>query len=74
MKTIDAKVRSWGRSLGMVIPREAVLKENLKEGDTIQILIKKEGKNPLKKTFGILKGHINTKQLLKEADKELWND
>ena len=75
METVRAKVRSWGRSLGIVIPKGAVIKEGIKDGDGVEIFIKKEGKNPLKETFGILKDRkINTEKLLKEVDKELWND
>ena len=75
MEAVHARVRNWGRSLGVVIPKEAAKKVGIKEGDSVEILIKKEEENPLKKTFGALKGReIDTDKLLKEVDEELWND
>ena len=74
METVHAKVRSWGRSLGIVIPKGAVIKEGIKDGDNLEFFIKKEEENSLKKTFGSLKMKTPTEQLLKEADEELWDD
>jgi hypothetical protein len=68
----EAQVREWGRSVGIVIPREAVIKEKIKVGDNVRILIKKKS-NPLKETFGILKLKKSTDELLKEIDKEGWD-
>ena len=74
MEAVHARVRNWGRSLGIVIPKETANKEGIKDGDNVEILIKKERENPLKKTFGTLKMKTPTEQLLKEADEELWDD
>ncbi len=76
MEVIEVNLRSWGRSIGVVIPKETILKENLKEGDKIELMIiKKKDFNPIKKTFGLLKNTpIDTENVLKEADKELWDE
>ena len=59
--------------MGIVIPREAVLKERLKEGENVEIIIVKRS-NPITETFGRLKGKLDAKALLKELDKEGWDD
>lgn len=69
----EAQIRGWGRSLGIVIPKEAAIKGRIKIGDNVKILIKKEH-NPLKETFGILKLKRRTDEILKEIDKEGWNE
>ena len=73
MKEVEAQVREWGRSLGVVIPKEAALEEHLKEGDTVKLLILKKS-NPIKKTFGTFKFKKNTEEMLKEADTESWDE
>lgn len=69
----ETQVKEWGRSFGIIIPKEAVIKERIKPGDTVKILIKKKA-NPLKETFGILKLKRSTKEILDEIDKEGWNE
>ena len=41
MIEVRAKIRKWGRSFGVVIPKEMVLKERLKENETVKLLIVK---------------------------------
>ena len=70
---ITSQVRRWGRSVGIVIPKETVKKANIKAGDEIRLFV--IGKNnPLQETFGILKPKRPTEQVLKEVDRELWNE
>ena len=75
MKMIEteAQVKEWGRSVGIVIPKDAVLRERISVGDTVKILIKKKG-NPLKGTFGIIKFKRSTEEILREIDKEGWDE
>ena len=54
MHTIESHVRSWGRSIGVVIPKEIVVKEKLGEGDAVEFILFKKS-NALKETFGRLK-------------------
>ncbi len=75
MIEVTATIRKWGKSKGVVIPRDAVLKEKLKTGEEVELLIrKKSGKNPLKETWGTIKFSRPIEAILKEVDKELWND
>ncbi len=39
---IKSKLRPWGNSLGLTVPREIVIKEDLKANDTLFFEIKKE--------------------------------
>jgi len=44
----EVQLRKWGRSVGTVIPKEALDKEHLKAGQTVKLLIIKKTKtNPL---------------------------
>ena len=73
MLEMESTLREWGRSIGVVIPREKIKEENLNEGDKVKILILKE-RNPVKQTFGIAKLKKTTKKMLEESDKELWDE
>ncbi len=66
---IKTKVKQWGNSVGIIIPREAVDRMNLKLGESIIVDIKrKEG--VLRELFGSLR-FGDSKRLLKEARKEM---
>ncbi len=69
----ESDLRNWGRSIGVVIPKKLIEKENLKPGDTVQLRIVKK-QNPLRQVFGSVKMKIDTQKLLDESDKELWDD
>lgn len=73
MKEVKTQAREWGRSLGLVIPRETVLEEEIKPGDTVQMFIVKK-RNPLAETFGKLKFKKSTDEMLKESDREAWDE
>ncbi|MBN2067215.1 MAG: AbrB/MazE/SpoVT family DNA-binding domain-containing protein [Candidatus Diapherotrites archaeon] len=72
MVEITSQVRRWGRSVGVVIPKEAAEKAHIKTGDKVRLLIM--GKNPLHETFGILKLKRPTEEILKEVDREGWDE
>ncbi|MFA4855663.1 MAG: AbrB/MazE/SpoVT family DNA-binding domain-containing protein [archaeon] len=70
---ITSQVRQWGRSVGIVIPKDAAEKANIKTGDKVRLLIMGKN-NPLKETFGILKLKRPTEEILGEIDKEGWDE
>lgn len=70
---IETTVRKWGRSLGVVIPKEAVLNAKLRKGEKIHLTINKE-KSPFKAIFGTLKTSRSTAEILKEVDQEGWDE
>lgn len=73
MIEVEAKVRKWGRSLGVVIPKEKIKEEGIKENETIKLLIAKRT-NVLKETFGTLKFKKSTDEMMQEIDRELWGE
>jgi len=74
METINTKVRKWGNSFGIVLPKSVVNKQKIKEGIQVEIHIRTKDKSKVKDIFGILKGKIgDTEKLMQEVNKELWN-
>ena len=73
MLEVEAKVRKWGRSFGVVIPKDKIKEEGIKENETIKLLIAKKT-NVLKETFGTMKFKRSTQEILEESDREDWNE
>ena len=73
MVEVLAKIRTWGRSLGVVIPKEKAEEAKLKSGDEVRLLIL-DKKNPIRETFGIAKFSRPTQEILDEVDREGWDD
>lgn len=73
MTTVQVQIRKWGQSLGLVIPKETVDKNSLSDGEKVDIIILKRT-NALKETFGKVKFKRPIATILKEVDKEAWND
>ena len=73
MIEVEAKVRKWGRSFGVVIPKEKIKDEGIKENETIRLLVSKKT-NVLKETFGTFKFKKSTQEMLDEIDKESWDE
>ncbi len=73
MLEVKAKVREWGRSLGVVLPKDAAEGEGIRKDDTVTLLIGKSS-NALKETFGTLKFKRTTDEILKESDEESWDE
>ncbi|MBS3149239.1 AbrB/MazE/SpoVT family DNA-binding domain-containing protein [Candidatus Woesearchaeota archaeon] len=71
----EAKLKAWGNSIGIVLPKESLKEENLNVNDEVEVIIRKKS-NPLKDIFGKLKefkakSNKSTEVILKEIDKEL---
>ena len=73
MIEVESKVRKWGRSFGVVIPKEKIKEEGIKENETIILLIGRKT-NVLKETFGTLKLKRMTQEILDESDREDWDE
>lgn len=71
MGAAAAQVREWGSSLGIVIPKDIVQQDNLSNGDTVFIVVRKT--NALKDFFGKVKLKRSTDEILREIDEEGWN-
>ncbi len=74
MIEVKTKLRKWGNSFGIVVPQKAASSGQIKEGDEVIVLLKKEEKgNVLKEMFGTFKFKKSTDKILREIDKELWD-
>jgi antitoxin component of MazEF toxin-antitoxin module len=74
MDKANVKVKKWGNSFGIILPRDIVNSQNIQEGIEIEISVQAKDKTRVKNIFGILKRKFgkNTEELMKETDKELW--
>ena len=74
MEIIETKVKRWGNSLGIIIPSEAAETRNIRENDDIKVLIVKDSRKVLKRTFGLLKGKLTkpTQQIKDELRRDLY--
>ena len=70
---VKAKLRKWGNSYGVRIPKKMVEAEGLKEGEEVEVSVGKET-NVLRETFGTFKSDDkrSTAEILKEMDRELY--
>lgn len=75
MIEIEAQVKRWGRSFGIIIPMEKIREANIVENEKVRITLNKK-RNPFIETFGILKGKIksSTKKIMEEINKEGWDE
>lgn len=67
--TINAVVRKWGNSLGVVFPAEFVKENRLKPNDKVHITVVKEA--DLRNVFGSLKAKMNGQEF-KDFVREGW--
>ncbi len=66
-----AKIKTWGSSLGIVIPSQVVKEEQLKPGAEVLVDIKK--KPTLREVFGIAKDWKIDPQKLKDQLRKEWS-
>ena len=67
----ETRLKAWGNSIGVVIPKEDIKKEGLHVDQKVKVIITPVKTLKVKDIFGKLKLGINTKELLKEVDEEL---
>ncbi len=56
MVIFESKIRKVGSSLGLLIPKEIVDCENIKEAQIVKVAILKKDKSLIDKAFGIAPG------------------
>ena len=66
IKIIVSKIRKWGNSFGVVIPKEEITKMNVGRGEEVILEITKKD-NPLKELFGFGKNHKISKKTFNET-------
>jgi len=67
---IKAKIKKWGNSIGILIPKEAIRKENIKPDQEVTVLISAKPITKGKDIWGTLKFKESTEKLMREIDKE----
>ena len=73
MIEFESKLKQWGNSFGVIVPKQSLLREHLKEGDKVKLFILKST-DVLKKTFGTAKFKRTTSEILKEGDRQSWDE
>ncbi len=73
MIEVQTKLKKWGNSFGLVVPTKLIEKENLSEGNEVTVLVIKKAVN-LRQFFGVHKFKKSVEEMMKEGDKELYND
>ena len=67
----ETRLKAWGNSIGIVIPKEDIKKEGLHLDQKVRIVITPVKTLRVKDIFGKLKLKKSAKELLKEVDEEL---
>lgn len=70
MTMFKAKVKQWGNSLGIVIPKEIVEKVHIKPHQLLFLEVKPD---PLKEAFGSLKAWKIDSQKMKDELRKGWH-
>lgn len=68
---IKCRARQWGNSIGIILPKRVVEENNIKPYEEIVIEVKGKAGNVLRELYGSIKFSKPTRQLLKEARKDL---
>ena len=74
MIEIKTKLKRWENSFKIIIPNKIIKQINLKEGEEVIILFRKKRNNFLREMFGFHKFSKPTAQLMREMDKELYDN
>ena len=67
----ETRLKAWGNSVGIVIPKEDIKKEGLHLDQKVKVLITPIKTLKVKDIFGKLKLKKSAKELLKEVDEDL---
>ena len=75
MSTIQAKVKRWGNSFGIIIPSETIAKRKIKENQNLSVIILEDSRKAFEETFGIGRGKIKktAQQIKDELRRELYD-
>ena len=73
MIELEGEFKKWGNSAGLRVSKKDLFKNKFRFNEKVKILVL-PSKNVLKETFGTGKFKGSTEKLLKESDRELYND
>ena len=74
MEKINATVKKYGNSFGIILPKELIESQKPKEGSNIDLVIQPKNITKVKDIFGLMKGKLkrDTAEVLKEVDRDFW--
>jgi antitoxin component of MazEF toxin-antitoxin module len=74
MVQIETKVKRWGNSFGVIIPKETISSKKIKENQKINIVILENSEQTFKETFGSLKNKLkkSSQGMKNEFRRELY--
>lgn len=68
----ETKLKKWGNSMGVIIPKERVRKEKLREEQTVRVIVNPIRSVKVKDIFGKLKEwKSSTRGISRKANKEI---
>ena len=73
MVEFEGEFKRWGNSAGLRVSKKDLIKNRFRFNEKVRILVLPK-KNVLKETFGTGKFKGSTEKLLKQVDKELYDD
>ncbi|MEK6932562.1 MAG: hypothetical protein AABW56_02085 [Nanoarchaeota archaeon] len=73
MIELEGEFKRWGNSAGLRVKIKDLVKNKFRFNEKVRVLVLPRN-NVLKETFGTLKFKRPTEKLLRESDKELYND
>ena len=71
MLEYKAKLRNWGNSLGVVVPKEEAAKQKLRPDQEVNVMITPAETLKVKDIYGKLKFKKSTEQIMKEINDDL---
>ena len=76
MEKVNVVVKKWGNSFGIILPKDLIESQELKEGSNIEVIIQPKNITKVKDIFGIMKGKLkrDTADLLREVDEDFGNN
>ncbi len=78
MEQIKVKAKKWGNSLGVLLPKQLVHKQAIKEGSEIVITVQTKKTMTVRDLMDFARKHPlpkskkTTREIMDEIDKELW--
>jgi len=74
MLEFNSKIRKWGNSFGLIIPKEEI-RNKFKTDEKVHVIVLKDSGDVLRKTFGILKNKrtMTGQQFKEKIRKDLHN-
>ena len=68
MIEINTKIKKWGNSLGLIIPKDITRKQHIRPKQDIRVFIEKSGASTVSDVFGIGR-KLSTRKALEKVDK-----